>query len=47
MMLLGDIWLFGEPLSVGTAIFLLLALGLCLGFEFVNGFRLLTTSDSL
>src|SRR5271169_6426917 len=31
--------LFGETLSVGNAIFLLLALGLALSFEFVNGFH--------
>src|SRR5580692_12157829 len=31
--------LFGETLSIGNAIFLLLALGLALSFEFVNGFH--------
>src|ERR1017187_2803220 len=31
--------LFGETLSTGSAIFLLLALGIALGFEFVNGFH--------
>src|SRR5271156_6460611 len=31
--------LFGQALSAGTAIFLLLALGLALSFEFVNGFH--------
>src|SRR5208283_5145254 len=31
--------LFGETLSIGTVIFLLLALGLALSFEFVNGFH--------
>src|SRR5579863_7975276 len=31
--------LFGQALSMGTAIFLLLALGLALSFEFVNGFH--------
>lgn len=31
--------LFGETLSTGSAIFLLLALGLALSFEFVNGFH--------
>src|SRR5215475_12381891 len=31
--------LFGETLSTGNAIFLLLALGLALSFEFVNGFH--------
>src|SRR5580698_3393629 len=31
--------LFGETLSIGSAIFLLLALGLALSFEFVNGFH--------
>ena len=31
--------LFGETLSAGNAIFLLLALGLALSFEFVNGFH--------
>lgn len=29
----------GEPLSIGSAIFLVLALGLALSFEFVNGFH--------
>jgi inorganic phosphate transporter, PiT family len=38
-MLLGDFWLFGEPLALGAAFFLLLALGMCLAFEFVNGFH--------
>ena len=31
--------LFGEPLSIGNGIFLLLAPGLALSFEFVNGFH--------
>src|SRR5579872_3969721 len=31
--------LFGQALSMGTAVFLLLALGLALSFEFVNGFH--------
>jgi inorganic phosphate transporter, PiT family len=31
--------IFGETLSVGSGIFLLLALGLALSFEFVNGFH--------
>src|SRR5262244_3553047 len=31
--------LFGETLSMGSAIFLLFALGLALSFEFVNGFH--------
>jgi PiT family inorganic phosphate transporter len=31
--------LFGQQVSFGTAIFLLLALGLALSFEFVNGFH--------
>src|SRR5579871_5491519 len=31
--------LFGETLSVSTVMFLLLALGLALSFEFVNGFH--------
>ncbi len=31
--------LFGENLSLGTTVFLILALGLALGFEFVNGFH--------
>lgn len=31
--------LFGEHLSLGSSIFLFLALGLALGFEFVNGFH--------
>jgi inorganic phosphate transporter, PiT family len=31
--------LFGQPVSFGTAIFLLLALGMALSFEFVNGFH--------
>jgi inorganic phosphate transporter, PiT family len=31
--------LFGEPLSVGSTLFLLFALGLALSFEFVNGFH--------
>lgn len=31
--------LFGETLSIGSGIFLLLALGLALSFEFVNGFH--------
>src|SRR5271155_5313706 len=31
--------LFGETLTVGNGIFLLLALGLALSFEFVNGFH--------
>jgi PiT family inorganic phosphate transporter len=31
--------LFGETLSAGTGIFLLLALAMALGFEFVNGFH--------
>jgi inorganic phosphate transporter, PiT family len=31
--------LFGENLAFGTAIFLLLALGLAFGFEMVNGFH--------
>lgn len=31
--------LFGEPVTVATAIFLALALGMALSFEFVNGFH--------
>jgi inorganic phosphate transporter, PiT family len=31
--------LFGQPVSVGSGIFLLLALGMALSFEFVNGFH--------
>src|ERR1700724_1275186 len=31
--------IFGETISLGSAIFLLFALGLALGFEFVNGFH--------
>ena len=31
--------LFGETLTIGSGIFLLLALGLALSFEFVNGFH--------
>src|ERR1700729_2256902 len=31
--------LFGQSLSAGTGVFLLLALGLALSFEFVNGFH--------
>src|SRR5246500_4584546 len=31
--------IFGETLGVATALFLLLALALALGFEFVNGFH--------
>ena len=31
--------IFGEPLGVATALFLLLALFMALGFEFVNGFH--------
>src|SRR6202034_18826 len=31
--------LFGETLTLGSAIFLLFALGLALAFEFVNGFH--------
>src|SRR5579862_6731830 len=31
--------LFGETLTFGTALFLLLALALALSFEFVNGFH--------
>jgi len=31
--------LFGDTLTLGTGIFLLLALGLALSFEFVNGFH--------
>jgi hypothetical protein len=31
--------LFGEPVTVSTAIFLALALGMALSFEFVNGFH--------
>jgi PiT family inorganic phosphate transporter len=31
--------LFGETLSIGSGIFLLLALGMALSFEFVNGFH--------
>ena len=31
--------LFGEPATVTTAIFLALALGMALSFEFVNGFH--------
>ena len=31
--------LFGETISFGTAFFLILALGLALAFEFVNGFH--------
>jgi PiT family inorganic phosphate transporter len=30
---------FGDSLSMTSALFLLLALGLALGFEFVNGFH--------
>jgi PiT family inorganic phosphate transporter len=32
--------LFGQTISVGSGIFLLLALGLALSFEFVNGFTI-------
>lgn len=31
--------LFGQPVSFGTAVFFLLALGMALSFEFVNGFH--------
>ena len=31
--------LWGETLTFGSAFFLLLALGLALGFEFINGFH--------
>src|ERR1700704_917071 len=31
--------LFGQNLTVGSSVFLLLALGLALSFEFVNGFH--------
>ncbi|HTS75914.1 MAG TPA: inorganic phosphate transporter [Bryobacteraceae bacterium] len=31
--------LFGETITIGSGIFLLLALGLALSFEFVNGFH--------
>ncbi|MCW3096744.1 MAG: phosphate transporter [Chthonomonadaceae bacterium] len=31
--------LFGETLTIGAALFLLLALGLALSFEFVKGFH--------
>jgi len=31
--------LFGQTLEPGTAVFLLMALGLALSFEFVNGFH--------
>jgi hypothetical protein len=31
--------IFGDSLSLGTGNFLLLALGLALSFEFVNGFH--------
>jgi hypothetical protein len=31
--------IFGDTLSLGTGVFLLLALGLALSFEFVNGFH--------
>ena len=31
--------IFGEPITLGAGIFLLLALGLALSFEFVNGFH--------
>jgi inorganic phosphate transporter, PiT family len=31
--------LFGEHLALGTGIFLILALLMALGFEFVNGFH--------
>jgi PiT family inorganic phosphate transporter len=31
--------IFGEPLSTGSMLFLILALGLALSFEFVNGFH--------
>src|SRR5580658_1106774 len=31
--------LFGQTVSVGSGIFLLLALGMALSFEFVNGFH--------
>jgi PiT family inorganic phosphate transporter len=39
MILLGGISLFGEPVSLAAAFFLLAALVLCLSFEFVNGFH--------
>ena len=35
----GTVHLFGDTLSTGSAFFLLLALGLALSFEFVNGFH--------
>src|SRR5271167_1166179 len=31
--------LFGQTISIGSGIFLLLALGMALSFEFVNGFH--------
>jgi inorganic phosphate transporter, PiT family len=31
--------LFGEPVTIGTALFLFLALAMAFGFEFVNGFH--------
>src|SRR5499427_9233644 len=34
-----NVTLFGEVLTLGSGIFLLLALGLALSFEFVNGFH--------
>jgi len=35
----GPLHIFGDTVSLGTAVFLLLALGLALSFEFVNGFH--------
>src|SRR6202051_3506771 len=37
--LIGHMELFGEVLSAGAGIFFVLALGLALSFEFVNGFH--------
>ena len=31
--------LFGQAISIGSGLFLLLALGMALSFEFVNGFH--------
>ena len=39
MPLLGYVMLWGEPVTIGAAFFLLLALILALSFEFVNGFH--------
>jgi PiT family inorganic phosphate transporter len=39
MLLVGQMVLWGEPVSYGIGLFLLLALGLSLSFEFVNGFH--------